>query len=154
MLRDISTAMRAGKLADVIQYPQGEIENARDDLRNAMRLATALYEAKSWIYGPNAFGLRMMNWVSKKATQGMKCTFVLCWVKLQRVSKHLYSSAQIASLAGQAENIHNDSLKLRELAKSDSRLTPILTPKRIRKALKDEISFRRFLKEIEAATMA
>jgi hypothetical protein len=153
MLRDISTALRTGKFSDVCQYSNVEIEQARTDLRNAMKLAITLYEAKGWIYGRNAFGLRLMAWVAKKATPELKCMMILCWVKLRRVSIDLYPSAEIASLTDQVEIIRHFSQQLRQLAEIDGRFASVLTPKRIRKGLNDQIAFQRFLREIKVATM-
>jgi hypothetical protein len=154
MLRDISAALRTSKLVDVLQYPRSEIENARDDVRNSLAIAPALHEAISWIYGPNAFGLRFIAWFAKKLDRRPKPALVLCWAKLRRVSGDLYPSPEIALLADRAETIRNQSLQLRELAKNERRFASVFAAKRIRAALKDEISFRRFIKEIQAATMS
>ncbi len=151
-LRDISTAMRTGKLVDVIQYPEEEIKNARDDVRNALSIALALHEATEWIYGREAFGLRLGAWIAKKAAPGVKRALVLVWVKYRRASSIPYSSAEIASFLDQAEIIRNQSLQLRKLAKNDQRFASVLTIKKLRQACRDQNSLNKFIKELQAAT--
>jgi hypothetical protein len=153
MLRDISAALRDGTLTEVIDS-ETEVTNARDDVRNGMRIALSLFEATQWIYGPQAFGLRLANWVAKKGNRRAKASFILIWLRLRTHSSDLPSSQEIALLADEAEKIRDQSRQLRTLARNDKRFEKVFCPKRFHKALKDKISFDRFLKEIEAARMS
>ena len=56
-LKNVSAAMSKRRFAEAANAPASEIAAARDDLRNALTIGWALYEAQKWIYGPGAFGL-------------------------------------------------------------------------------------------------
>jgi hypothetical protein len=150
MLHDLSVALRRGTLVEALKCSELEIFNARDDIRNALRIASALYEAMQWINGPNAFGIRFAAWIAKKIDRQLTSALILGWIKLRKVSNNLLSSKDIALLADEAEKMRDRSRQMRALAQTD-RFAAVFSPKRVRKALKDKISFGRFIKEIEAA---
>jgi len=151
MLHDLSVALRRGTLVEALKCSELEIFNARDDIRNALRIASALYEAMQWINGPNAFGLRLGAWIAKKIDRQLISMFILGWIKLRKVSNNLLSSKDIALLADKAEKIRDQSRQMRALAQNDKRFASVFSPKRLRQAFKDKVSFGRFIKEIEAA---
>jgi hypothetical protein len=150
-LRDLSVAFLRGTSADALKCSELEIFNARDDIRNALRIASALYEAMHWINGPNAFGLRFAAWIAKKIDRQLTSALILGWIKLRKVSSDLYSSEEIALLADRAEKIRDQSRQIRELARNDKRFASVFSPKRFRQAFKDKISFEQFINEIKAA---
>ena len=147
----MTVALRSGTLVDALESSEQEIVNARDDIRNAPRIASALYEAMQWINGPNAFGLRLGAWIAKKIDRQLISMFILGWIKLRKVSNNLLSSKDIALLADEAEKIRDQSRQIRELAQNDKRFASVFSPKRVRKAFKDKLSFGQFMKEIEVA---
>jgi hypothetical protein len=149
-LRDLSVALRRGTLTDALKCSELEIFNARDDVRNALR-ASALYEAMQWIYGRNAFGLRLAAWIEEKIDRQLMSGLILGWIKLRKVSNDLTSSKDIALLAEEAEKTRDQSRQIRELAWNDKRFASVFLPKRFRQAFKDKISFGQFIKEIKAA---
>ena len=151
MLHDLSVALRRGTLVEALKCSELEIFDARDDIRNALRIASALYETMEWIYGPNAFGLRMAAWIAKKISRQLISMFILGWIKVRKVSNNLPSSKYIALLADKADEIRDQSRQMRALAQNDKRFASVFSPKRLRQAFKDKVSFERFIKEIEAA---
>jgi hypothetical protein len=151
MLHDLSVALRRGTLVEALKCSELEIFNARNDVSNGLRIAAALYETMQWIYGSNAFGLRMAAWLAKKINRQLISMFILGWIKLRKVSNNLLSSGDIALLADKAEKIRDQSRQMRALAQTDQRFAAVFSPRRVRKAFKDKLSFGQFMKEIEAA---
>jgi hypothetical protein len=151
MLHDLSVALRRGTFVEALKCSELEIFNARDDIRNALRIASAFYEATQWINGQNAFGLRLGAWIAKKIDRQLISMFILGWIKLRKVSNNLLSSKDIALLADRAEKTRDQSRQIRELAQNDKRFASVFSPKRFRQAFKDKISFGQFIKEIKAA---
>lgn len=151
-LRQISKALRSGALIEGLRSDT-EIAGARDDIRNALRIALAFHEASAWIYGQQSFGLRLGAWIARKSNRLTRGAFILVWIKLRHVSNDLLSSSEIRLMADEAENIRALSEQLKTLQQNDKRFSEVLNPKTVREALRDKSSFERFLKEIQRARL-
>jgi hypothetical protein len=152
-LEDISKALGSGRFVDVLKRPEDTIINARDDIRNAMRLVQALFEATRGIYGQEAFGLKLGEWIAKKSDRRMKLVFLLIWARLRDVTKELLPSRDIATLASEAEKLRGLSEQLKLLGQ-DTRYAAILSPRRLRSGLRDELAMKAIVGKIEAATIS
>ena len=100
VLADVSAAQVGVKLAD---FSASEIAAARDDVRNALKIAVCFYESVSWIYGDEAFGLRLANFLARTLPGNLIYTMTIGIARLRRNQANLYSSFQIAEMADQAE---------------------------------------------------
>ena len=149
MLQDISRAQLSGSFEDLLDSP-GEILAARDDFRNAMSLAPALFEALRWIYNNESFGLRLGDWIAKKSDWQNRLMFVLLWTKLRRTSHDLRAPGEILQLADKAKEIlaQLDQLKL---FAQDERFAVVMNSRRLQKGVCDETSMARLMKEIKVA---
>jgi hypothetical protein len=150
-LRDISHAIAGSSFVEIAQTSGRELLDARDDARNAFRIARAMYEATEWIYGQQAFGLRLMAWIAKKAEPKFVGMHILVWVAIRRTSDGYLLSPEIAALADQAEDIQRKSQQIKRLGTDDPRFTKVLVPKRLRQGLTDRASMSLLLREIAAA---
>jgi hypothetical protein len=152
-LRDIAEALEVGNLSQELEQSPAEIAQARDDVRNALRAGMAFYEATRWIYGPRAFGLRLIAWIAKKSDRRMTAALTVVWIRLRKSRNDLLSSGEIADLARSAEKIRDDACRLQSCQACNEGLRKILSPKRIKAAFVDQPSLDRFLKEIQSARL-
>jgi hypothetical protein len=152
VLSELSDLAFEGSLLDACKFPKNEIEAARSDVRNALRMIEDFYEATSWIYGVEAFGLRLAGWVARKSTADMKALYVLVFAARRRNFNSMYSSEKIAELARTARTAKENSLALRQLQKNP-RFAKVLSPERLRRGLKTIDDQWDLLKEIEAARL-
>lgn len=152
-LRDLSRLFDSQSLTDIVKRDDSEINRARDDARNALRLALSFYEATKPISGPQAFGLRLIAWLARKYDRATAAVLIIGLAGLRRISHNLLPSDQIARLAEQAEELARQSSALKSLRENDPRFAKVLHPKRLRRGLRDGIAQNALLKEIRAATM-
>ena len=147
----VSRALKQGKLSNVLHFPQQEIEQARDDVRNAMRMAVDLYEATNWLFGKRALGLRFLAWIGRHATPAQNSISVLGFALMRRVGNVLLPSSEIASNAAQASELRGQSAKLQKIAASDPVLKNLLSPKALKFAISDRGQYQLFLNRIKKA---
>jgi hypothetical protein len=151
-LRDISRAMRGAPFAELLQTNCHEINAARDDARNALRIACALYEGTSWFYGPEAFGLRLAAWIATKRPRLLVERLVLGFAQLRKYSADLLSSEEIKRLADHAETMCHRSREVRTLGQTAPRFAKVFSPKRVREGLRDQPSLNRWNRDVELAS--
>jgi hypothetical protein len=151
-LASLSLAFSTGSFSEVMR-DRSAIFAARDDLRNAFLIATDLRHALKDLYGDGAFGLRLMAWIADKQPELAIAVGVLGFARLRQIPNDLYSSAEIAEMAGMAARCREDAAAIRQLRSSRSYLEEVLAPKRIKAGLKDPVSYRRWLQELEAAKL-
>jgi len=149
----MAKAFESGTLLDIAVGPAHAISSAREDVRNALRIAFALHKATAWIYGPRAFGLRLAAWIAKKQPPLLVDMMILGFAMLRRKSNQFYSSAEISDFANKAEQARCDSLRIRELGTSDPRFSRVFSPKRVRQGLRDMPSYNNWIKEVELARL-
>jgi len=154
VLQAMASAFESHTFLDVALGPEQVISSARDDVRNALRIAVAMYEATAWIYGKKAFGLRLAAWIAKKKPPLLVDMMILGFTMVRRKSNQFYSSAEIADLAHKAEQARCDSLRIRELGRSDPRFAKVFLPKRVRQGLRDMPSYNNWIKEIGAVRIS
>ena len=141
---ELSTSINQFSLKD---FSDDEIRCARDDVRNAFKLVVCHYEATKWIYGDQAFGLRMASWIATTATDDVFFVWVVLFARLRRYSNHFYSTAQIASLAQNAEATWLIATYFRDL-RSNSQFAEIIDSKRWKLAFEDSHEMENLIKEL------
>jgi hypothetical protein len=104
-LMNVSAAISMGNFERVANAPAEEIACARDDAKNSLAIALDLYEAKRWIYGDGAFGLRLAAWIARKAPDVLFDLTTLLMFRLRQVPGAILPSDEIAELAQQARLI-------------------------------------------------
>ena len=127
-----------------------EVRSARDDVRNALKIAICLYEAFAWIYGPGAFGLRLPAYFARVIPTSFIYFLVVSLAQLRKSGSDMYSSAEIAQMAHQAECAWLMSEYLREQFQLDPELAHLIAPKAVKSAFEDSIEHRKMLKELES----
>jgi len=150
----MSKALPGGGLSTVMTFPEQLVFRARDDVRNAFRIAVAHYDATKWIYGPAAFGLRLAAWIGRKQPDWLMPMIILGFAKLRQTSNQFMPSEQIAGLALQAEDNARLSVQLKSLAESDRQFRRVLSPKRIRAAFQDKPALARLIKDVEVVSQS
>jgi len=150
-LKALAKAIRTNTFSDVATGPEEIIFAARNDVRNALRIELALYEALEWVYGRQAFGLRFAAWIAKKHPMKMIGFMILGFAQLRHSSNDMLSSEEISQLADQAELVLGYSRKIQQLWKSDPRFRNVLNPRRVREGLRDQPSLNNWKREIAVA---
>lgn len=146
-----------GVLADIaatheemgeFEFSDYEIESARDDARNALKMAVCMHEALSWIYGPQAFGLRMAAFLGRTMPAAAIHAFALGVARLRRRSNQFYSNAEIADMAAQAEKVWLMSEYFKGLQSSRPELRFLIGPERLKLAFTDSREQQKLLKDL------
>lgn len=131
------------------EFTDFEIQAARDDIRNAMKIAVCLQEALSWIYGPKALGLQVAALFGRRAPISGIFLSTLGFARLRRCSSQLLPSAQIGELADQAEWIWLISAYFRNLQNTKPEMREMIGPKRLKRAFMDSREYGDLLKDLE-----
>jgi hypothetical protein len=100
-LKDISEVLRHSSLHDFL--PE-EIQSARDDVRNTLKIATCFHDAMAWFYGPNAFGFRLAAFFAQRLPTQSIYDLTLSFARFRKVGAKIYTSSEIRLLARQAES--------------------------------------------------
>lgn len=144
VLSDISSTYSAYGAKD---FSDREIQTARDDVLHALKIAFCTYETLSWVYGPEAFGLRLGAWLASKANADAIFNFTLGIARLRRLANDFYSTEQIAALADQSEKNWLISTHFRDL-QSNLKLAEIIDPKRWKVAFSDSREYQNLQNEL------
>ncbi len=151
-LASLSLAFSTGSFTEVMR-DRGTIFAARDDFRNALSMGSDLRHALKDIYGDDAFGLRLVAWIADRQPELAIGVGVLGFARLRQIPNDHYSSAEIAEMARTARRCREDAATICQLRSSRPYLSAVLAPKKIKAGLKDPISHKRWLREIEAAKL-
>jgi hypothetical protein len=149
-LKDVSAAISMENFESVANAPAEEIARARDDAKNSLAIALHLYEAKRWIYGDGAFGLRLAAWIARKAPDVLFDMMTLLMFRLRQVPDAIRTSDEIAEMAKQARKVRLYSKRHEWYWRNDPRFKIILDPKRMKLAAADEIELKRWQNELNA----
>jgi hypothetical protein len=152
ILSELSNLSGRIALSEACKFPDSELRTARNDIRNTISIIDDFYEAASWVYGVEAFGLRLAAWVARKSTPDLKALCVLTFAARRREPNSMYSSEQISELARTAAQARENFAALRDLQR-DPRFAKVLSPKRLRRGLQTVDEQWNLLKEIEAAKL-
>ena len=152
-LNNATIAFSMGNFAQAADAPAEEIAKACDDARNALQIGLCLYEAHKWIYGTEAFGLRLAAWVARKALDAVVDGLILLVMRLRKVPDAILPSGQIAEMAKEALAVWKVSKRLEWLWRHDPHYKQILDPKRIRAAFADHIMLKLWKEEVKAVGM-
>jgi hypothetical protein len=96
--------------------------------------------------------MRLAAWLSRSAAS-QRALLVLGFALLKKSGHPFLPSDEIANVARKAATAKQDVLRLREIAKTNPRLAPLMTPKTLRRAFSDSNEFDRFLRQVIAARM-
>jgi hypothetical protein len=145
-LRSISEAQLTSRIAD---FSPTELSDARDDVRNAMKIGICLHESVRWVYGDTAFGLRFISQFMRTLPVNLIFANTLGIARLRRLQAPLLSSGEIATLANQAEKTWLISNYFRELHFSRPDLSHLIGPDRMKLSFSSGIEYQKMLKELE-----
>lgn len=134
------------------EFSDEEIAAARDDVRNSFKLAVCFHSAMAWIYGPQAFGLRLMSWMGRYASLDLLFVGVVLFARLRHSSDQSIPSSQIAALAQTAENSWLISTYFRSL-QSNPQFAKSIEPKRWKSAFEDSHKMENLIKELEGCDL-
>lgn len=146
-LRLISQSQAGLKIAD---FTRAEILGARDDVRNALKIAICLHDGLRWIYGEPAFGLRLAGYFARTLPGTSILGLTLGFARLRRLENDFYSSNQIAQMADRAELTWLMSVYLRELHRSRPDLQNLIGPERMKLGFSSSHEHQKHLKELSA----
>ena len=145
MFAEIATAIDAYSLDD---FSDEEIAQARSDVRNGFQLAVCFHSAMSWIYGPQAFGLRLASWMGRNAPLDVIFVWVVLFARLRRRSDQFLSSSQISELAQSAGKSWLIATYFRDL-QSNPNFAKRIPPKRLKKAFEDSHELENLINELK-----
>jgi hypothetical protein len=152
-LKNAGIAFSIGNFTGAADAPAQEIAKARDDARNTFVIGWSLYDGLKWIYGEEAFGLRFVHWVVRKAPDALIDGLILGVLRLREVPNAIHSSEKIAEMAQEAQVFWRASKHHEWLWRNDPRFSEALNPKRIRTAFTDQITLKRWQEEVRRASM-
>lgn len=139
-------------------FTDREIAMARDDARNALKIAHCLYASTDWIYGRGAFGLHLTRGVIRFFPLTLIQAFALGFARLRRRSNTLLPSNEIAELATEAERIWLMSMWLRDVYEQGGEGAKTNNPTRWKAVLsnpdRDSVSRRNLLGELASHEFA
>ena len=84
-------------------FSLAEVQQARDDVRNSLKITFCFYEAMRWIYGDSAFGLRTAAQLARNTPGSLVLAFTLGFARLRRVTDDLIETGEISRLSHIAE---------------------------------------------------
>jgi hypothetical protein len=149
-LGQVSAAMSMGNFVSAANAPAEEIARVREDTNNARAIALNLYEAGRWIYGGGAFGLRLAAWIARKVPEALLANMILVMFRLRQVPGAILPSDNIPELVKQAREVCVSSKRHEWCWAQRSRFSKILHPKQIKLAFADEITLKRWRRELNA----
>jgi hypothetical protein len=125
-----------------------DIRSARDDVRNALKIATCLYRAAAWIYGPDAFGLRLPAYFARVIPTSSIYFATISFARLRKSGADMYSSAEIANMAHQAECAWLISEYFHEQFQLGPELARLIAPNGLKAAFSNAAEHAKMLKEL------
>jgi hypothetical protein len=149
-LEDLSKAFRQGRFEEIASAPAEEVAKARNDARNAVAVGFYFHEGSRWVYGEEAFGLRLISWIARKAPDAVVDGMMILMFRLRQVPNAVISSDKIENMARTAYRAFLGSKQLESFWRNDRRFSEILNPTRIKSAFTDEISLKRWQRELNA----
>jgi hypothetical protein len=144
-LKELSEIQGAYRFCD---FSSEEVQSARDDVRNALKIAICLHDALAWIYGPSAFGLRLPAFFARTVPTHFIFLLTSAFARLRRSGAKIYSSVDIADQARQAEGGWLISTYFRDLSKSRPDLAHLISSKKMKIAFSGDGELRDMLKEL------
>jgi hypothetical protein len=137
---------------DALSLSDEEIFQARDDLRNAMKVIVCFYEGLAWISGVNAFALRFANFMVLHQS-GPLIFMLTCGFARLRRKNALLSSGEIAIMARQSEGIWLISTYYKDLAYHRPEIEHLIGRERIKAAVKDSVQLKNWVKQLSQESL-
>lgn len=118
-----------------------ELHVARDYFRHGLEAGASLHEAMRWIYGNNAFGLKLANWFRFEAPISVQASLIcLALVVLREESDAFHTLSEIRELKTASEELKAQSLMFQQLGTTHAECAELLSPKSLKAALKSEVN--------------
>jgi hypothetical protein len=136
------------------EFTDSEIAAARDDARNTLKIVYCLYGATDWIFGARAFGLQVAAGLIRVWPLALIQALALSFARLRRRSKTLLDSRDIADLATEAERVWLMSMWLNDIYKGGGEGAKIISPKHLKLALTDSVSYQNLLGKLASHEFA
>jgi len=137
-------------LTEISTFPKEELEAARNDFRYPLAIGENFYEATSAIFGPEAFGLRLVAWLARNLSPDEKAIGILGIAALRRGSDFLLDSQKISGTSQTAEIVLAMSSALQKLQKMPE-FSSVLSQENLRRGLSGVDENWTLQKQIEAA---
>ena len=116
-----------------------ELHIARDYFRDGLETGANLHEALRWIYGNNAFGLKLANWFRFEAPISVQASLIcLALVVLREESDAFHTLNEIRELKSASEELKAQSLMVQQLGTTHTEYAELLSPKSLKAALKSK----------------
>lgn len=116
-----------------------ELHVARDYFRHGLEAGANLHEAMRWIYGNNAFGLKLANWFRFEAPISVQASSIcLALVALRDESDAFYTLHEVRELKTASEELKAQSLMVQHLGTTHTEYAELLSPESLKAALKSE----------------
>lgn len=144
-LSNVAAAYRGPGAQD---FSDEELCTARDDTRNALKMAYCLHQAVSWFLGKEALGLQFAATFAKMATLPLIAVLTPAMARLRRVEGAIHASATIAQMAAEAEAAWLMSNYFFELQRDRSEFREICGPRAMKLAFRDSVSHGHHLRSI------
>jgi hypothetical protein len=106
---------------------------AREDVCHSLGICDDFHAAMNWIYGKDAFGLRIAAWLARNATPEMRAAMVVGWMAIRHHPMFLVSR-DIAELADKTSRIRHMSAELHRRIESHPTARAAITPARVKLA--------------------
>jgi hypothetical protein len=152
--RGLQTALRALRgLADVRKLDLNNKEdrlsvfNARDDLREMFDGVRDFRESVAWVYGENAFGLKMAVRLLTESTPDIAARMIAGWVSM-RARGELPRPDEIQEMARHARQTLEASRDLQSFLAANPKYKQVLSSKRVRQAFRGPPEYAKWLQEI------
>lgn len=111
---------------------------ARDDLRNIFDIATDLYDATAWVYGPRPFGLGVLNKIIAAGKPQVMATLLVLWTAIRETENAFLSSEEIRQMRVEAKRALCLSRQFKTLVEGSPALQTLATPKAMKKAFRTQ----------------
>ncbi|MAI90565.1 helix-turn-helix domain-containing protein [Ponticaulis sp.] len=116
-----------------------ELHVARDYFRHGFEAGANLHEAMRWIYGNNAFGLKLAHWFRFDAPIAVQASLIcLALVVLREESDAFHTLNEIRELKTASEEFKAQSLIVQQLGTTHAEYAELLSPKSLKAALRSE----------------
>lgn len=152
-LAALARAVWRGNLGEAARADRAEIEAARDDIRAVLEVASAIYKSTRWIYGDDALGLRLANWLAHKSSPEILRLMILIWVLARRSNADFLASAEIATLRLKILDLAVGLHGLKIVYDHSPEFSNILNRKRIKSVLSGETPYQPFVAEVDSLAL-
>lgn len=150
LLSMLSQLAQGITLSEIAMYPKAELEQARDNVQQAMEIAKNMHAATTPIYGAAAFGLRQAAWISDNSSRTEKIVYVLAFAGLRRRTNFLSPQSKISDLHAASKVALAISKQLQEV-RNRPEFVDVLSNKELKQGLRTKDANWQLSRKIEGA---